>query len=197
LKGLPSVNVIETDDYGRTLVSYEGYNEFTEKDECVYVICQKYENSTVYFYEDINYEWIGKETTDIEGFKNNNDWGKYFINESKLSGRKIHVSFDMKLVNDSPFSNNPSSSKSFSNEKYRKSLSDNCGIEWDSIVSGVDCDWDGNDQVLNVYCLDNGDKYFVITDIEYNTYAAKIEDPYNTHETVRALKEQSGWHYGT
>ena len=195
-KGPPSPKVVETDDYGRILVAYEGYNKLTETDECVYVICQKYENSTVYFYEDINYEWIGKETTDIEGFKKDNDWNKE-IDESKLSKRKVNINTTNQLVKNSVFSGSPSSPDYRSREKLLQSLLENCSIESELIIVREFCDWDEKDWELYICILDNGDKYFFVTDLEYNTYAAKIEDPYDTSDTVHSLKEQCGWHYGT
>ena len=107
LKGA-SADIVETDDYGRTLVYFEGYNWLTNKNECVYVICQKYSNSTIYFYENNNYTWMHESITDIDNLKKENDWNSN-IDESKFSSRRINVSFDLHLVNDSPFTD-------FSNE---------------------------------------------------------------------------------
>ena len=67
LKGVQT-EVIETDDYGRTLLYQKKHSRLTDKEEGVYVICQKQSNSTVYFYEDINYAWEN-ESLDLEKLK--------------------------------------------------------------------------------------------------------------------------------
>ena len=182
-----NVNVIETDDFGRTLVSFEGDNWLTDKFECVYVICQKYNDSTIYFYEDINYIWMNDSTTDLDNFKKHNDWNNN-IDESKLSNREIRVSLDLCLVKDSPFSD-------FSDKKFYASLEEDCDINQEEILSVKYSDWDGEKHAMYLITLNSGDKYFCIVDTDYNTYTDKIENAYDFVEIIQELKHESNWHY--
>ena len=189
LKGADTeTDVVEVDDYGRTLICYTGYNFLTDKNECVYVICQKHSNSIVYFYENVNYTWAGESTTDLENFKKKNDWN-CAINESKLSSRKVYVSFDLCLVKNSPFSK-------ISDEDFYLSLSENCGIAQDMIYSVKYCDWDGQNRVLYLIRLENGEQLFCVVDTEYNTFTVEIENSNDFYAELYDLKHKSGWHYG-
>lgn len=187
IKGF-NVDVIETDDYGRTLIYFEGYNWLLNDNASVYVICQKCEDSTIYFYEDINYSWA--ENADLEKLKEMNDWN-HEINNSKLSARKIRVSLDLCLLDQSPLPDDYSSSK------FYQSLSELYGIHRDDIVSLDYCGSDCKTQELCIIGLYNDEKYFCIRDTEYNVYIAKIDDTTNLVDTIRALKSASGWHYGS
>ena len=180
--------VVDVDDYGRTLVSFEGYNWLTGKQEIVYVVCQKYNDSTIYFYEDSNYTWSSKSIVNLETLKKENDWNSV-IDESKFSARRINVSFDLCLVNDSPFLD-------FSNERFYLSLSEICDISRETVASVAYCDWDGQNQALYLIVLNNDEKLFCIVDVEYNIFTAKIDDPYNFSDAMRSLKQKSNWFYG-
>ena len=185
LKGV-SVDVIETDDYGRTLLYFEGYNCLLNDNASVYVICQKCEDSTVYFYEDINYMWA--ENSDLDKLKEINDWN-HELNTSKLSAREIRVSLDSCLLKRSALPDD------YSGEKFYKSLNKLCGIQKDNVAFVEYCDSDGQAQDLCIIGLHNGEKYFCIRDNEYNVYVAKIDDTKNFVDTLRKLKSESGWHY--
>ena len=188
LKG-NSADVVEVDDFGRTLVSFEGYNRFTDKDECVYVICQAYSDSTIYFYEDANYAWMSEPTFNLDDLKKENDWNCE-LNMLKCSARPIRVSFDLNLVKDFTFPD-------FSSNRFYYSLSITYGISKDSIASAINCDWDGHGHLLYALRLNNGEAYFCIVDTEYNTYAAGIESFYDCKDVIRQLKSDSNWHYGS
>lgn len=188
LKGVRA-GVVEVDDYGRTLVCFERHNYLTDKNECVYVICQRYSDSTIYFYENINYTWVSESIVDLENLKKLNDWNSE-INESKFSFRRINVSFDLCLVNDRPFS-------SFSTDKFYLSLLDNHAITRDSVVSVTYCDWDNKNQVLYLLNLNDEEKYFCIVDEEYNTFVTKIENEYDLANEIIDLKHQSNWSCGS
>lgn len=188
MKGV-RVETIETDDYGRTLVLCEKFNWLTEQYESAYVICQKYGDATICFYEDINYTWVDEFGKNLENLKRQNDWNKE-INEAKFSSRnKIKVTIDLCLVKALPFSD-------FSDEKFYISLSEYCRINKEEITSVQYCDWNGQNQVLYMIKLKNDEKFFCIVDKEYNTFAVKIENPYDLSNDICELKRQSNWYYG-
>lgn len=187
LKGIHT-EVIETDDFGRTLLYQKKHSRLTDKEEGVYVICQKQSDSTVYFYEDINYAWEN-EALDLQKLKEENDWNTE-LQESKCSSRYIRVSFDLSLISDSPF-------EKFDDERFYSSLQRTHGIAEDAIRSVGFCDEDGGSNAVYFINLQNGEKYFCIVDAEYNTYVSKIKDPYNVSNEIINLKRLSNWSYGS
>ena len=182
-------NIIETDNFGRDLVYVKRYNFITQTSESAYVIIQKYGNSVVYFYENINYMFINDTNKTLDDLKKANDWNSA-LNESKLSSRKVSVSFDMFLEDYYP-SHSLSSDDLFSSlEKY--------SIKKDSVTEWFFCDWDKKNQVLFFMKLDNEEKYFFIWDIVSNdTFITKFEDLYDCSNELINLKSQSGWSYGS
>ena len=180
---------VETDNFGRNLIYIKKYNEISKTSESAYVIIQKYENSVVYFYENINYMFINDTNKTLDDLKKANDWNSA-LNESKLSSRKVLVSFDMFLEDYYP-SHSLSSDDLFSSlEKY--------SIKKDSVTEWFFCDWNNKNQVLFFMKLDNEEKYFFIWDIVSNdTFITKFEDLYNCSNELINLKSQSGWLYGS
>lgn len=187
LKGT-SPEILEVDAYGRTLVSLEKYNWLSGKNELVYVICQKYEKSSVYFYEDVNYLFDGEDNSDLSRLKSMNDWNCQ-IDESKFSKREVRISFDLFLVKDSIF-------PEVSTENFYNSLSKTSTITQEEVANIQKCDWDGKDHMLYVIFLNSGEKYFCIFDKKYNTYCRKIESNNYYLETLQSIKAESGWYYG-
>ena len=185
LKETPSAKIVEVDDYGRKLLSYKDYNWLTEKEEHVYVICQKHENSTIYFYENINFAVVTESFESVDKLKQENDWNAP-LDESKFAHHKIYVSFDLVLVKDHPWSR-------FSDDEFYLSLSEKYGIEEDEVAYTGYCDWNNKNQVLYYMELDNEEKYFLIVDKEFNVFLMKIEDPYNTRNERIELKKQTNW----
>ncbi len=192
LKGY-SPDTVETDQYGRTLLCFTSYNNLSKTTETAYAICQKYADSTVYFYEDINYiriEFTQTKSIDskLEELKERNDWNRPF-DEKKCSVRKIEVSIDMVYVTERP-------SSPLSTEEYYSRLYQTDGITKEAIVSNAFCDSDGKKCVLYYLTLKNGAKYFYVMDTDGNLEVEKINDPYDCTAEIRALKQRSGWHYG-
>ena len=181
-------DIIETDNFGRDLVYVKRYNFITQTPESAYVIIQKYGNSVVYFYENINYMFINDTNKTLDDLKKANDWNSA-LNESKLSSRKVLVSFDHFLVDYYP----PQSIDY--NDSYL-SLEKHYSIKKDSITELYYCDWDNKNQILYFIRLDNEEEYFVIWDIENNnTFIAKVIDLYSCSNELINLKSQSGWSY--
>ena len=81
--GAFSYEIIEEDSYGRILYRFETINCLTEKEETVYVICQKTVSKYVYFYEDICYLFEENDNDDLMALKERNDW------ESELNTEKM------------------------------------------------------------------------------------------------------------
>lgn len=85
------VKIIEEDAFGRVLFSYyDDKSYYCGEDIIGYLICQKVDETYVYYYPDYNYilnEWnhinIPFSEEEIEDLKTRNDWGKE-INEEKL-----------------------------------------------------------------------------------------------------------------
>ena len=99
-----SVEILERDKYGRTLVSCAAENFITNRSEYVLAVFQSHEKSKVYYYEDINYIFCESSTTNTDDLKQKNDWNQP-LNFSKCSNRQIRVSLDNHLVRDSIFEN--------------------------------------------------------------------------------------------
>jgi len=185
--------IVETDDYGRTLLFKSSYSSLSNSREIAYAICQKYGNSTIYFYEDINYirmEFTQTKSIDskLEELKERNDWNRPF-DETKCSIRKIEISADDMFITKWPTS-------PLSTEEYYSLLYQTDGITKDAIISNYFCDSDGKKCVLYYLTLKNGAKYFYVMDTDGNLEVEKINDPYDCTAEIRALKQRSGWHYG-
>ena len=95
----PSIEVIEEDDYGRTMFSYhEKYYKGADISFSALIICQASNEKEVFFYEDVNYiikeqvvysPKIEKFTDDeIEYLKSVNDWNEE-INYDKCVRKQI------------------------------------------------------------------------------------------------------------
>ena len=85
------VKIMEEDAFGRVLFSYyDDKSDYCGEDIFAYLICQKVDETYVYYYPDYNYilnEWnhvdIPFSEEEIEDLKRKNDWGKE-INEEKF-----------------------------------------------------------------------------------------------------------------
>lgn len=85
------VKIMEEDAFGRVLFSYYDDNSYYCGEDIIgYLICQKVDETYVYYYPDYNYilnEWnhldIPFSEEEIEDLKTKNDWGKE-INEEKF-----------------------------------------------------------------------------------------------------------------
>lgn len=90
------VKIIEEDAFGRVLFSYyDDKSYYCGEDIIGYLICQKFDETYVYYYPDYNYilnEWnhvdIPFSEEEIEDLKTKNDWGKE-IHEEKFIKNEI------------------------------------------------------------------------------------------------------------
>lgn len=79
-----SCEVVETDDYGRTLFLYSAPSVISDKVETVAVICQKNTKEGVFFYTGDCFDFTEKSVDDFSRLKERNDWNMP-LNESKMS----------------------------------------------------------------------------------------------------------------
>ena len=89
------INLVEEDSFGRILFSYYDDSYYYGEYFLSYLICQKIDETYVYYYPDYNFiikesNWVDVPFSDeeIEDFKNKNDWGKE-IKEKELIKYKI------------------------------------------------------------------------------------------------------------
>ena len=87
-----------TDSYGRIMFTEE-FSLWTidDKIKCT-VIMQKYDGHTVYYYEDDAYYLGDISESEMESFKDKNDWGKP-LDDSKMTSRYVEMTFDGAISN--------------------------------------------------------------------------------------------------
>lgn len=95
-------NVLERDDYGRVLYEYITKSVITGKQETAWVICQKIDDSFVYFYEDVCYLFGTPSEEALRQLKVQNQWGEEFHFRG-MTKRPLKVTFDLFIVMESPF----------------------------------------------------------------------------------------------
>ena len=189
LKGsYSSSEKLETDDYGRILFLYTAKHALTQQNECAYVICQKYDNEYVYFYEDICYH-LG-EATEVEKqtLKSQNDWNAP-IDLSKASKRPNKSSFDLYIV----------SNTGLDYQSILQSCKNHFGPNADDIVSLTFMDSDFSGHELLLLKLAPGaapDTYIVLVDQYYDIALMSITG-YSLHsidpQALSKFKTDNGW----
>ena len=89
---------IDKDSFGRVLYKEEFYLwKIDDKIKCT-VIMQKYDGHTVYYYEDDAYYLGDISESEMESFKDKNDWGKP-LDDSKMTSRYVEMTFDGAISN--------------------------------------------------------------------------------------------------
>ena len=88
----------EPDSYGRIMITEEfSLWKIDDKIKCT-VIMQKYDGHTVYYYEDDAYYLGDISESEMESFKDKNDWGKP-LDDSKMTSRYVEMTFDGAISN--------------------------------------------------------------------------------------------------
>lgn len=187
LKGTETVvRLVESDSEGRSLFEYTTFNSFSGKRETALVICQKFTDKEVYFYENVNFI-IGEYDKDkVDDLKSRNDWNQPY-DYTKISSRKIEVSFD--LVNMSAPEVNYKSLKS--------AISDELDTSDGEIAELFFFDMNSSGQ--SIYCLitenvDCTENWLVFVDDSYSVTLSKI-DAANLAEELKEFKKTAGWVY--
>lgn len=91
-------SIISTDSYGRILFEEEFSLWKTDNKIKCTVIMQKYDGHTVYYYEDDAYILGNVSISELNSFKNKNDWGKP-LDDSKMTSRHVQMTFDGAISN--------------------------------------------------------------------------------------------------
>lgn len=192
-----TIEVLETDSYGRRLFSYSigvpssyGYDQI-----CVVAVSQKTVLNRVYYYEDAcfiladAFEKLDEEM--ISALKEKNDWDEP-MNHQKMSRRRIHAQFEETV--DVP-------------EAFNKEVR----CEPGSAVGSLYMDFDGKGKVL-YYVLYYDKDYKDNVEIEERFYIAivnedgtydpetwleELQDLYGYQEQVHEFKTKNGWTFGT
>ena len=178
--------LLETDSYGRILGSMTDHCMFSGESKTVLVVMQKYDDNSVYFYEDISYVFDdGRQETKTE-LKALNDWDLP-LDESKMSKRNVKYTLDNNL--DLPDSNFQKI-KYYWERDFKTTIND----------SGIS-DYDGMGHELFVIVVEpvetQKEYYFAITDIDScESQYMKVEDPCDYLEELIAFKQSCNWYYG-
>lgn len=187
LKGPSSIEILETDDYGRYLYTCLEYNVITNTEERAVIICQKIDDDYVYFYEDKNYLAYKYTETDITELKIKNDWNLP-VDVSKLSRCKIKVSFD--LCNMKSGHNETRDFGEWLIEKTKIKSSDNMGAYF------VLSDSAGNDlYIFSVNYKTHGQNYAVIVTPNKDVYLMPVDKNTSPQDYIN-FKLSHGWQYG-
>lgn len=189
LKGMGSdCNMMETDSQGRILFSYTAQNIMTKKQESVLVICQRYDEKYVYFYEDLCYLREPYESSDVDEWKQHNDWDAS-VDYSKMSRRKNKVSFDLVIVSESALKYQelrPACRKALNiSESQIKEL---CFVDED--LNGHELYW------LELDIDGETEAYFIIADLNYNIATMAVHSGDLNVLDLSQFKQQNGWVYG-
>ena len=185
------IEVIETDSEGRILFEYSAPDVIRggsiENYQTALVICQKYDDDYVYFYEDICY--LKQYDTDeaIDRLKEQNDWGKA-LDESKCSRRPILITFDLVAYTDETIPYDQVRNLA----KIIKCLSD------DQIQDMGLLDVDHMGGVL--YYLkytdgENTEKCFVLVNQNGKIAVLSIENDVVSPDGLAQFKKENGWAY--
>ncbi len=188
LKGTESdYKKLETDSYGRILFEYSAPNMITNNREAFLVICQKFDNEYVYFYEDICWTDAEYSSTEITRFKMQNDWNKPLITD-KMSARRIKTTLDSTIITDSVFDYNT----------LRAAFADSLDISEGQIKELAFTDSDYHGHQLYWLSTDNSDisGYFVIAGKDYSVEFLEVRNNTVNADELAAFKYRCGWIYG-
>lgn len=85
----------ETDTYGRQLFVYRTYSTFLQKSLDIWVVCQKTDSAYAYYYSNIHYLLVPRETTPSENMlanlKQENDWGEALRTDKMSKIRYVYT----------------------------------------------------------------------------------------------------------
>ena len=181
-------SILEEDDQGRILYEYTTKNQISETKETALVICQRIDDSYVYFYEDICYLESGYTQDDIANLKSMNDWDAP-VEESKLSRRTKNISFDLFIM--------PNSQQEYN--AVRRACIQATGLLQDqvTVLSFLDTDEHGN--VLYLFAGTQNSKqrqYLVLVDEAYRTFVMEIVEGSMDPDEISVFKQDNGWIYG-
>lgn len=188
LKGRETnVRLLEADSEGRSLFEYTVLNRFTGEMETALAVCQRYTDTSVYYYEDVNFHLGDYSEDDVDDLKARNDWNQPY-DDAKSTTRKIKVSFD--LVN--------MSYGELDSKKVSSAVSTELNSSDGEIEDLFFFDMNGSEQ--SIYCLvtaDDASSYFWLAyvDDSYSVSLMRLDEDASLADQLRAFKESVGWVY--
>lgn len=182
--GTSSCNVLERDSFGRILFEYTAESIITDEKETAWVICQKYDDDYIYYYEDMCY-YLGDSSEEaILELKTKNDWNEE-MNASELSKREIIVTFDGYIGYKEPFGS--------WYHQVRQHVCDTMQIETSQIINYGLVDSTESSQLTWLEYEKEGSTicgYFLMT----QTASAFLEAyEHIPPEELAAFKQENGW----
>lgn len=177
-----TVKVLERDGQGRILYEYTTKSLITGEQETAVVICQKYDNDFVYFYEDKCYLTGEPSEEEIRQLKVQNRWDE----ENPLAGsakRKYTVTADLFLLIDTPTDA----------KQVRSQCREKFGIADTQIKDLVILDATSQSALYWLAYEDGGETktgYLLVTD---GTTAFLESKTHATPEALAAFKNENGW----
>lgn len=194
---------VEEDSFGRILFYYYEYS-YNDIYSFSYLICQKIDETYVYYYPDYNFilkEWNGVgipfSEEEIENFKNINDWGKeikekelikYEITrkkkepEVKIKRKDFDVLFQKIAKEHGRIGDGTMLYPSvyyLTSDPYGRTL---------YYASAYHKDVSKEDMIFNLAIIFNPDGSY-----DENTCVMELIDLYNYQDTLREIKELNGW----
>ncbi|MEG0578176.1 MAG: hypothetical protein RR500_10030, partial [Bacilli bacterium] len=195
--GNATIEILETDQYGRTLFTYRGdasrYDGYADT-LYIYAICQQVKDKNVYYYEDYFYILADSADSfyseDINELKKINDW-QLPIDESKMAilhESSASVSSKVKEIFDSK--HNPTNS-----EINIDFIGEDKNGESAYFISAFRTEEKNANK--NEIIFDGN--YLMILDKEgeydKNNYLIRIDDIYNYQPELHELKIKNGWQF--
>lgn len=188
-----SAKTLETDAYGRTLLQFHA-DSLTNREisDDVFVIMQKYTKKAVYFYEDIGWNYAGIDEENLQQWKEQNDWDQP-LQESKMSCRNCHVTFDGHTQRDGDKIPYEAIKKYFLNYEWDKEFSKINNYRF------VDCDEDGKELWIVQFESENGAteaKYIIATKGEgISAETLPVSEALADRSKLTRFKYENGWSY--
>lgn len=180
-----STKTLETDSQGRTLFSFQAYNVITEQTQTATVICQKSDNSYVYFYENLCYILGDASEEDITALKERNDWGKT-LDSGKMTKRPNKATADLHIKT--------AGTLVFSD------IRDACCKELSLTTEEITelCFLDRNPQGQELYWLKanragSAEGYCIMVDTQYAISYILVSNPAEDMGWLVSFKQSSGW----
>ena len=186
MMGVPT-EIIEQDEYDRTLFSFTTSDAVTGQERTVWVICQKMTKEKIYYYEDFNYSFSDDPDV-IDSLKQQNDWGNP-LDEQKFSVRrpKFNLSFAA-----------PGISSTSNLERNRIVGAISKRYRYDNVNTGF-CDADGHGNEL-WYIVAGEDEavreFFAIVNSDYEVEMLEIIDDTVDPDAIHQFKLDNGWVFG-
>ena len=183
-----SCEILEEDSQGRILYEYTTKNLISGNEDTALVICQKIDDESVFYYEDVCFLLSGYSAQDVEQLKEANDWNAP-LDESKLSRRVKNISLDLFIMPDD----------ALEHKSVRQACIRTLQINPEQAKDLFLLDTDGYGKTLYLFIAGSSTgylRYFIITDSSYRIAFMEIVDGLVNPDAVASFKQENGWTYG-